>query len=163
MVRGQFAIIKLYRARSYESRRRSRGLPGVADITPFTRRIYRGFRSPRENRASFRGVLGLYEPLSTAAISKKNLHKLKKNLLIKIKKSKLLISKISSSMVHQLNNEYCLHNFCLMDFKSSLGMLSSSKNDISIHKQSQKPNTSSSVGPIIPSSRKSETEAPFQL
>ena len=48
-----------------------------------------------------------------------------KNKIIKIGNLK-----IPGSMVHQYNLEDQLHNFCLIDFKSSLGMLNSSNNDI---------------------------------
>ena len=57
--------------------------------------------------------------------------------------------KISLSMVYQFNNEYCLHSFCLMDFKLSSGMLSSSNNDIQKKKIQNLIHSLSSMGPIV--------------
>ena len=53
-------------------------------------------------------------------------------------------------MVQQFNNEWYLHNFCLMDFKSSSGMLSSSKNDIQKRKIQNLIHSLSSIGPSAP-------------
>ena len=52
-------------------------------------------------------------------------------------------------MVQQFNNEWYLHNFCLMDFKSSSGMLSSSKNDIQKRKIQNLIHSLSSIGPSV--------------
>ena len=52
-------------------------------------------------------------------------------------------------MVLLLNTEDSLHNICLMDFKSSLGMLSSSKNDIQKRKIQNLLHSLSSIGPSV--------------
>ena len=65
-------------------------------------------------------------------------------------KNQLTDFKIWRSMVLLLNTEDSLHNICLMmDFKSSLGMLISSKNDIQKRKITNLIHSQSSMGPIV--------------
>ena len=52
-------------------------------------------------------------------------------------------------MVHQYDLEDQLHNFCLMDIKSSLGMLNSSNNDIQQKKMQNLLHSLSSIGPNV--------------
>ena len=52
-------------------------------------------------------------------------------------------------MVHQYDLEDQLHNFCLMDIKSSLGMLNSSNNDIQKRKIQNLLHSLSSIGPSV--------------
>ena len=52
-------------------------------------------------------------------------------------------------MVHQYDLEDQLHNFCLMDIKSSLGMLNSSNNDIQQKKMQNLLQSLSSIGPNV--------------
>ena len=73
-----------------------------------------------------------------------------KNLHVKNKIIKIGNLKIPGSMVHQYNLEDQLHNFCLMDFKSSSGMLSSSNNDIQKKKIQNLIHSLSSIGPSVP-------------
>ena len=65
-------------------------------------------------------------------------------------------------MVLLLNTEDSLHHICLMDFKSSLGMLSSSKNDIqsSVVQKNYHCHPSVAQDPLL---RKSETDASFKV
>ena len=67
-----------------------------------------------------------------------------KNKIIKIGNLKIPVL-----MVQQFNNEWYLHNFCLMDFKSSSGMLSSSNNDIQKKKIQNLIHSLSSIGPSV--------------
>ena len=64
-------------------------------------------------------------------------------------KNQLTDFKIWRSMVLLLNTENSLHSICLMEFKSLLGMLSSSKNYIQKIKIQNLLHSPSSIGPSV--------------
>ena len=71
-----------------------------------------------------------------------------KNYMCKIK-NQLTDFKIWRSMVLLLNTENSLHSICLMEFKSLLGMLNSSKNYIQKIKIQNLLHSPSSIGPSV--------------
>ena len=95
-------------------------------------------------------MLGLSERVFTFPTTFKEGRKpISKKLYVKNTIIKIGNLKIPGSMVHQYNLEDQLHNFCLMEFKSSSGMLSSSNNDIQKKKIQNLIHSLSSIGPSV--------------